>query len=132
MGLLWPMSENNPDAALMHAAPPRQQALLKMRALRAAMTTTGEQSNLQLCDEVIDYLSMASEPVAQAAAEKIRLDKISHDLRSPLNAILGFAQVMELDPAPKTAMQTDAIAQILRSGWQLLGMINAIQNPPLD
>jgi signal transduction histidine kinase len=51
---------------------------------------------------------------------------MGHELRSPLNAILGFAQLMEsASPAP-TAPQTESIAQILQAGWYLLKLIDEI------
>ena len=69
---------------------------------------------------------------ATAAAEKANLAKsdflssMSHELRSPLNAILGFAQLMEsASPAP-TESQKESIAQILQAGWHLLKLINEI------
>jgi signal transduction histidine kinase/ActR/RegA family two-component response regulator len=69
---------------------------------------------------------------ARSAAEKANLAKsdflssMSHELRSPLNAILGFAQLMEsASPAP-TAAQTESIAQILQAGWYLLKLIDEI------
>jgi signal transduction histidine kinase/ActR/RegA family two-component response regulator len=69
---------------------------------------------------------------ARSTAEKANLAKsdflssMSHELRSPLNAILGFAQLMEsASPAP-TAAQTESIAQILQAGWYLLKLIDEI------
>jgi PAS domain S-box-containing protein len=69
---------------------------------------------------------------AKSAAEKANLAKsdflssMSHELRSPLNAILGFAQLMEsASPAP-TVLQSESIAQILQAGWHLLKLINEI------
>jgi signal transduction histidine kinase/ActR/RegA family two-component response regulator len=69
---------------------------------------------------------------AKSAAEKANLAKsdflssMSHELRSPLNAILGFAQLLEsASPAPAPA-QAARIAQILKSGWHLLKLINEI------
>jgi PAS domain S-box-containing protein len=69
---------------------------------------------------------------AKSAAEKANLAKsdflssMSHELRSPLNAILGFAQLMEsASPAP-TPAQAGRTAQILKSGWHLLKLINEI------
>jgi signal transduction histidine kinase/ActR/RegA family two-component response regulator len=69
---------------------------------------------------------------ARSIAEKANLAKsdflssMSHELRSPLNAILGFAQLMESAiPAP-TAGQTESIAQILQAGWYLLELIDEI------
>jgi PAS domain S-box-containing protein len=68
---------------------------------------------------------------AKGAAEKANLAKsdflssMSHELRSPLNAILGFAQLMESDPTV-TPLQKESIAEILRAGWYLLELINEI------
>ncbi len=69
---------------------------------------------------------------AKAAAEKANLAKsdflssMSHELRSPLNAILGFAQLINSDSPPPTPSQTASIDQILHAGWYLLDLINEI------
>src|SRR4051794_11751437 len=69
---------------------------------------------------------------ARAAAEKANLAKsdflssMSHELRSPLNAILGFAQLINSDSPPPTPTQTASIDQILHAGWYLLELINEI------
>jgi PAS domain S-box-containing protein len=69
---------------------------------------------------------------ATAAAEKASLAKsdfltgMSHDLRAPLNTILGFAQLIDSDTPPPTLAQAASVEQILRSGWYLLELINEI------
>ena len=69
---------------------------------------------------------------AKAAAEKANLAKsdflssMSHELRSPLNAILGFAQLMSSDTPPPTPAQMASIDPILHAGWYLLELINEI------
>lgn len=69
---------------------------------------------------------------AKSAAEKANLAKsdflssMSHELRSPLNAILGFAQLMESSSPLPTDSQKESIGQILQAGWHLLKLINEI------
>jgi PAS domain S-box-containing protein len=69
---------------------------------------------------------------AAIVAEKANLAKseflssMSHELRSPLNAILGFAQLLASGAQPPTASQKGKIEQILRAGWYLLTLINEI------
>ncbi len=69
---------------------------------------------------------------AKFAAEKANLAKsdflssMSHELRSPLNAILGFAQLLESTNPLPTASQQESIAQILQAGWHLLKLINEV------
>lgn len=54
------------------------------------------------------------------------LTSMSHELRSPLHAILGFAQLLEgSNPAP-TAAQKSSIDQIVHGGWYLLDLVNEI------
>ncbi len=69
---------------------------------------------------------------AKAASEKANLAKsdflssMSHELRSPLNAILGFAQLISSELPPPTASQMASVDQILHAGWYLLELINEI------
>jgi PAS domain S-box-containing protein len=70
--------------------------------------------------------------LARHAADKANLAKsefltcMSHELRSPLNAILGFAQLLNAGSTAPTAAQKMAIDQILHGGWYLLDLINDI------
>jgi len=94
-------------------------------------------------DDIIGYLLIGADNSvrkqveaelnnAKAAAEKANLAKsdflsnMSHELRSPLNAILGFAQLMESDLTPQTDTQKESTGQILQAGWYLLDLINEI------
>ena len=69
---------------------------------------------------------------AKIAADKANLSKsdflssMSHELRSPLNGILGFAQLMDTETPPPTDSQKESIGQILQAGWHLLKLINEI------
>jgi PAS domain S-box-containing protein len=69
---------------------------------------------------------------AMAVAERANLAKsdflsnMSHKLRTPLSAILGFAQLMESGSPSPTISQKRSIDQILKAGWYLLDLINEI------
>ena len=54
------------------------------------------------------------------------LSSMSHELRSPLNAILGFAQLLDSATPPPTSPQKASIDRILHAGWYLLELINEI------
>jgi PAS domain S-box-containing protein len=69
---------------------------------------------------------------AKSAAEKANLAKsdflssMSHELRSPLNAILGFAQLLASTSPLPTGSQKESVDQILKAGWHLLKLINEV------
>jgi len=69
---------------------------------------------------------------AKFVAEKANLAKsdflssMSHELRSPLNAILGFAQLIESGSPSPTISQKRSVDQIIHAGWYLLELINEI------
>ncbi len=100
----------------------------RLQGVFAAARDVTERNRL---DQVLQEKNVELES-AKSAAEKANLAKsdflssMSHELRSPLNAILGFAQLMESASPSPTASQSESIAQILQAGWHLLKLINEI------
>jgi PAS domain S-box-containing protein len=52
------------------------------------------------------------------------LSRMSHDLRTPLNAVLGYAQVLAMDTLSDE--QADSLRQILKGGSHVLELINEV------
>ena len=56
------------------------------------------------------------------------LVQMSHEMRTPLNAIVGFAQLMESGTPPPTASQQRGIDLILQAGWHMEKLINMVRD----
>lgn len=54
------------------------------------------------------------------------LSRMSHELKTPMNSVLGFAQLLEQDKNQFSQTQVENINDILNSGHQLLNLINAL------
>jgi signal transduction histidine kinase/DNA-binding NarL/FixJ family response regulator len=76
----------------------------------------------------VELALMAAKAEAEAAnrAKSDFVLSMSHELRSPLSAMLGFAQLIEAGTPRPTPTQQDSVEQILGAGWYLLGLINEI------
>ena len=89
----------------------------KLQGVFAAARDVTERKRL---DQVLQEKNVELES-AKSVAEKANLAKsdflssMSHELRSPLNAILGFAQLMESGSPPPTPSQKASIDQILQA-----------------
>ena len=95
--------------------------------LAIARDVTERKRNEQALQETNIELESAKSAAEQAnLAKSDFLSSMSHELRSPLNAILGFAQLIISDSPPPTPSQTASIDQILQAGWHLLKLINEI------
>lgn len=72
------------------------------------------------------YAAEVSPDVAAAAerARRLFLAKLSHDIRTPLNGVLGMAQAMAADEL--TAVQRDRLETLRRSGEALLVILNDV------
>ena len=101
------------------------------RKLQGVFAAARDVTERQLLDRALQETHVALES-AKFAAEKANLAKsdflssMSHELRSPLNAILGFAQLIESGRPAPTPSQKASVDQILQAGWYLLELINEI------
>jgi len=101
------------------------------RKLQGVFAAARDITELKRFEQTLQETNVEMEN-AKIAAEKANLAKsdflssMSHELRSPLNAILGFAQLMESDSTLPTPSQKESIDQILQAGWYLLELINEI------
>lgn len=72
-----------------------------------------------------DALRLArEEAIAANLAKSEFLSRTSHELRTPMSAILGFGQLLELDEDQFAARHRDAIGHIMKAGRHLLALIN--------
>ncbi len=101
------------------------------RRLQGVFAAARDVTERKRLDQVLQEKNVELE-MAKIVAEKANLAKsdflssMSHELRSPLNAILGFAQLMDSDAPPPSVSQKESIGQILHAGWYLLDLINEI------
>jgi PAS domain S-box-containing protein len=101
------------------------------RTLQGVFAAARDITERKILDQALQETNLALQS-AKLTAEKANLAKsdflsnMSHELRSPLNAILGFAQLMESGTPPPTMAQRQSIDQILQAGWYLLVLINEI------
>ncbi|MFZ2649745.1 MAG: PAS domain S-box protein [Burkholderiaceae bacterium] len=101
------------------------------RNLQGVFAAARDVTERQLLDQALRETNVALES-AKFAAEKANLAKseflssMSHELRSPLNAILGFAQLIDSGSPTPTPNQKSSVDQILQAGWYLLELINEI------
>ena len=74
--------------------------------------------------QVEQELARRRESEREHKARSEFLSRISHELRTPMNAILGFAQLLEMDDL--TATQRENVDLISKGGHHLLQLINEV------
>jgi signal transduction histidine kinase/CheY-like chemotaxis protein len=94
------------------------------RNLQGVITAARDITERKRLDHDLENARIAAEQANLAKSDF--LSSMSHELRSPLNAMLGFAQLMESGSPPPTSVQKASIDQILQAGWYLLELINEI------
>ena len=99
----------------------RVRSLRRLETLRQADERKAAELELALADS--DRLRLAAEQASVAKSEF--LSRMSHELRTPLTAILGFAQLLEMDTTV-APMQAEQIGHIHRAGQHLLKLIDEV------
>ena len=98
---------------------------------RAAQDESRHQTALLLDEISAHERTDAALQAAKEAAEAANLAKsryvvgISHEVRTPLNAIMGYAQLLDRDPAIPERRR-EAVRVIRRSGEHMVGLIDGL------
>ena len=74
----------------------------------------------------LSLLAAKDEAEKASRAKSEFLMSMSHELRSPLSAMLGYTQLIDAGTPAPTPAQAESVHHILRAGWYLLGLINEI------
>jgi len=90
--------------------------------LRGFAKVTRDMSERRQAEE--ELRTAREEAIAANRAKTVFLSRTSHELRTPMNAILGFGQLLEMDQADFPAHHRDSVAQIMKAGRHLLSLIN--------
>jgi PAS domain S-box-containing protein len=95
---------------------------------RLVLVDISERKRMDAALQVKNHELEAARALADKAsqAKSDFLSNMTHELRSPLNAILGFAQLIDQGSPAPTANQKSSVDQILKAGWYLLDLIGEI------
>ncbi len=87
----------------------------------------GRRVSLQKLNSALDALSDANGRLSELDRERRAfLGMAAHDLRSPLNSIMGFARLLQDFGAPGDEMQRDSLARIHSSGAQMRDLLDRL------
>ena len=85
----------------------------------------GRRHSLAKLHAVLDELSAANERLSELDRERAAfLGVAAHDLRSPLNSIMGFTQLMQQFGTGYDAMQTDSLDRIFAASTRMRDLLD--------
>ena len=90
--------------------------------LRGFAKVTRDMTDRRRSEEAL--LVAREEAIAANLAKSEFLSRTSHELRTPMSAILGFGQLLELDEDQLEPRHREALSQIMKAGRHLLALIN--------
>ncbi len=115
-------------------APMRQRGVLAVEPSNNRPWTPEQRQLLDTCAsllaislERIHYIEVAQSSTVQIESERLRnslLSAISHDLRTPLSALVGLADTLTLTKPPPTPQQAEVAAAMRDSALRMNALVN--------
>lgn len=94
----------------------------ELRGVSRALERLAERFQTEGSDE-----DRARQSVEELQRAKMRfMASMSHDLRGPLNAILGFSELLHAGEGDLTPAQRDSVGTVVKSGEELLHLLNDV------
>ena len=106
-----------------------ESAFHRVRAAReqAALRALNASLERKVAERTAEFETARHAAEAANHAKSAFLARMSHDLRTPLNAVLGFSQLLMLDPSLAAAAQARRQVQLIHdAGRHLLEMIDEV------
>ena len=87
----------------------------------------GRRRALNKLHDALDALSSANARLSELDKERTEIMQIAaHDLRNPLNSIVGFAHLLQLYGPELNAKQTDALQRIVSASGRMRDLLNQL------
>ena len=99
--------------------------ITQRKTLEQALRETNESLEVRVKERTAELEQARSEAETANQSKSRFLSQISHELRTPMNAVLGFARLLQLDEQePLSATQRESVEEIVTAGQHLLQLLN--------
>jgi PAS domain S-box-containing protein len=95
------------------------------RRAQAALERLNQELETRVAERTAELERAKAQAERASHAKSEFLSGMSHELRTPMNSVLGFGQLLELDPTLSPRAQS-YVRELLRGGEHLLELINEI------